>query len=399
MRLKIAAITVFFIFLPLCFAPAGEYNHPVARNVSSPALSDPSPLNYSVSPINISVGSIPSSLAVNTRNGDVYVLNTNSSNVSVISVNNVVINTIPVPKNPVRGSASQLIYDPFNSCVYVMNYNSPNLTVINATTQSLSYIGGPHSMVSMAYDSGNNDIYVFDAYVAPSVEGISVISPSNRIMENLTVPSPGLFALQSSVYDPSDNSFFFLANWEGWNVVADFNLNSMNISIVNDTKQYNNYLSIVFDPSNSCVYLASSDSNIMVINSSTNAVTHYSIAGLFPVIAYDSMLHDIVAQVFSNKNTLMFYFLNAENNLTFTVYIDFSYFYFVFVYNHVDNSLYASGAYNNQVTVFPLPPPGAGAGSNEGMFLVYGVISVAVATASILMWTRIRRSRKRGKLQ
>ena len=392
--LKMAAITVFFIFLLLCFTPIGENDHSVTRNVSFPALSDPSPLNYSTSPVNISVGSDPFGMSVDTKNGNVYVSNTNSSNVSVISVNNVVVNTIPVLGNPYGTQIpSQIIYDSYNSCVYVMNYFSPNLTVINTTTQSLSYIGAPHRVVSMAYDSRNNDVYVFDAYVGPSVEGISVISPSNRIIENLTVPRYGGLIPDaiSPVYNPNDNSFFFLASSEFENVVADFNLNSMNISIVNNTKQYDNYLSIVFDPFNNCIYVTNLDSNITVINSSTNTVTQYSIAGLLPGIAYDSTLHDIVVQGYSNESTAIFYFLDARNSLTFTVYTYFNNFYDVFAYNPVDNSLYASVDYGNQVTVFPLSPPSVD--SNAGMFLVYGVISVAVATASVLTLVWWKKSR------
>ncbi|MHB8397236.1 MAG: hypothetical protein ACYDAZ_08590 [Thermoplasmataceae archaeon] len=396
MRLKIAAITVFFLFMLLCFSPAGEYNHPMSGKVSSPALSGPSLLNYTASPINVSVGSLPFFMAVDPENGEVYVLNTNSSNVSVIAVNKTVVDTIPVPKYP-----NEIIYDPYNHCMYITN-GSPLLTVINTTTQSVSYIRtGLVGTENMVYDSRNNDIYAFN----PS-RGISVISPSGLVIKNLTYYT-SFYIDSPTVYDPYDNSVYFLGDSEYSTGVASLNLSSMNTSYVNiSPNMHGNSYGIVFDPSNGCVYvitlahnLGNTMFNLTVIDPSTNAVTQYYIPGLLPYsIAYDSRNQDIVVDASPySYSGLLFYFLNAKNNLSFTVHAPLVNFVGPFVYNPLDNSLYASGTYNNQVTVFPLSPPGAG--SNEGMFLVYGVISVAVGTASILTWAWIRMKRKGGKLQ
>ncbi len=326
-------------------------------------------------------------MAVDPENGEVYVLNTNSSNVSVIAVNKTVVDTIPVPKYP-----NEIIYDPYNHCMYITN-GSPLLTVINTTTQSVSYIRtGLVGTENMVYDSRNNDVYAFN----PS-GGISVISPSGLVIKNL-IYYTSFFIDSPTVYNPYDNSVYFLGDSEYSTAVVGLNLSSMNTSHVDiSPNMHVNSYGIVFDPSNGYIYAMTSAKNatfyLVAIDPLTNVVTKYYIPGLLSYgIAYDSRNQDIVVDASPySYNGLLFYFLNAKNNSSFTVHTPLVNFVSPFVYNPVDNSLYASASANNQITVLPLSPPSVD--SNAGMFLVYGVISVAVATASILTLVWWRKSR------
>ncbi|MHB8397004.1 MAG: YncE family protein [Thermoplasmataceae archaeon] len=393
--LEMAAITVLFFFLFLCVAPAEESNHPVNGEIFFSALSGSSPVNYSVSPINVSVGAFPFSMAVDSVNGEVYVLNTDSSNVSVISVNETVVNTIPVPKYP-----SGIIFDPYNLCMYVSN-GSPFLTVINTTTQSISHIHTDLIGVeSMIYDSRNNYVYAFDFS-----HRISVIEPSNVVVKNLTYAASS-YIDGPTVFDPYDNSVYFPGiSFPADNVSSfgftDLNLSTMNGSFVNTSSSiYFGSQGIVFNPFNGHIYaiaLAHRTGNttfdLIVLDPTRNAVTQYNIPGLMSYsLAYDSINHDIVVDgAPSSNNGLLFYFLNADNNVSFIIHNPVTSSVGPFVYNPVDNSLYVSAFYRERVIVFSLSP--SNAGSNESMFLVYGLISIAVATSTILIWAWWRKSR------
>src|SRR5207247_101536 len=79
----------------------------------------------------IPVGGEPDALAYDSENGYVYVTNSDSQTVSVIS-GTVVVATVPVGDGP-----SGVAYDSGNGYVYVSNYFSSNVSVIDGTTNTV----------------------------------------------------------------------------------------------------------------------------------------------------------------------------------------------------------------------------------------------------------------------
>lgn len=105
----------------------------------------------------VPTGTSPWGVAVDPLNGNVYVANDNSQNVSVInSTREEVIASIPVGANPCG-----VAVDPENGDVYVANGGSGNVSVIDGATNSVitsvGVMGGP---CSIAVDSSTGQIWV-----------------------------------------------------------------------------------------------------------------------------------------------------------------------------------------------------------------------------------------------
>jgi YVTN family beta-propeller protein len=113
----------------------------------------------------VGVGSAPEGVAYDDGNGYVYVVNSGSDTVSVISGTTVVA-TVSVGSAP-RGVA----YDGGNGYVYVANFGPSTVSVISGTTvvATVSVGSGPDGV---AYDGGNGYVYVTDH----SASTVSVIS-------------------------------------------------------------------------------------------------------------------------------------------------------------------------------------------------------------------------------
>ncbi|MGA9170802.1 MAG: YncE family protein, partial [Nitrososphaeraceae archaeon] len=76
----------------------------------------------------IPVGDGPHGIAYDPANGQIYVANTFSNNISVIDGSkNSVISTIRVGANPYG-----VVYNPANHDIYVANYSSNTISIIHA---------------------------------------------------------------------------------------------------------------------------------------------------------------------------------------------------------------------------------------------------------------------------
>ena len=149
----------------------------------------------------VNVGSEPCASAYDGTNGDVYIANYYSGNVSVIS-GTAVIATVHVGIEPV-----DVTYDGGNGDVYVVNEGSNNVSVIAGTSVVATVSVGSHPQYS-TYDSENGDVYVAN-------EGSNNVS----LIDGTTVATTvrvGTYP-QSSTYD-SGNGYVYVLNEDSNNV-------------------------------------------------------------------------------------------------------------------------------------------------------------------------------------
>ena len=114
---------------------------------------------------NITVGKLPTKIAINPKNNEVYVANRGDNNVSVIDgTDNTIIKNITVGNNP-----TEIAVDSNNNLVYVANSGDNNISVINGTNNTI--INGTISMgpidikdgpTGIAVDSNKNLLYIIN---------------------------------------------------------------------------------------------------------------------------------------------------------------------------------------------------------------------------------------------
>src|SRR5208282_4354158 len=109
----------------------------------------------------VNVGKSPDAVAVDTVNGDVYIANTASDNVSVISgASNALIQTIPVGSGPAFLPYG-LVVDGATDTVYVANFGSATVTVISGSTNTaVETIPVGMNPVALAVDLLSGNVYV-----------------------------------------------------------------------------------------------------------------------------------------------------------------------------------------------------------------------------------------------
>jgi YVTN family beta-propeller protein len=162
----------------------------------------------------ILVGSSPNGLSYDSENGYVYVTNTASANVSVLSGTSLIA-TIPV------GTFPQLpAYDSGTGDVYVGNAASDNVSILSGTLVTATVPVGA-APVAPTYDSGNGYVYISNSG-GGSGDTVSILSGTSVVATITVGSSPG-----SSVYD-NGNGYVYEANaasnsvsiFDGTSVVA-----------------------------------------------------------------------------------------------------------------------------------------------------------------------------------
>jgi YVTN family beta-propeller protein len=194
----------------------------------------------------------PSAAAFDTLTGEIYVANSNSNNVSVIS-NGKVISFIPVGDEPYG-----IAYDSGNGYIYVANSGSNNVSVIsgNRVIKSIPAGSGPYAVV---YDSDDTDVYVTNGG-GTNVSVISGLASAGVSIHVGTYP-------QGVTYD-SSNGEIFVTNYLTHNVsvicgtaVGCGTLNSL----VTASGVGNYPFGAVFDSINGEVYVANSGSDNVTV--------------------------------------------------------------------------------------------------------------------------------------
>jgi DNA-binding beta-propeller fold protein YncE len=237
-----------------------------ARSIGPPTLPprNPTPLRSirpltAPNPPSIDVGIDPLYSIYDGQNGDVYISNDGSRNVSVIDGTQT-IGSIYLGTNPTYGS-----YDPENGWLYYPNASSGLITIINGTT-IIGRIYGGYDPAIPVYNAYNGYMYVpnFGSHNVSVLSGKTIIASVNVGSEP-----------NSIVYD-NENHYIY---------VLDFNSNS--VSIINGTMAIGlvtvgtspSYAA--YDPTNECVY---------VVNT---GVPPYTTKGTVSVIRGESVITTI----------------------------------------------------------------------------------------------------------
>jgi YVTN family beta-propeller protein len=108
----------------------------------------------------VSVGSQPSSVEVDSGNGELYVTNWASNDVTVLrAATSATVTTVPVGSQP-----NAITYDQENGYLYVTNNASDNVSVINGATNTVvASIPVGCNPDAAVYDSGDGFVYVADS--------------------------------------------------------------------------------------------------------------------------------------------------------------------------------------------------------------------------------------------
>ena len=224
---------------------------------------------------NITVGSDPCRGTFDSSNGYIYVTHDGSKNVSVIDgATNTVIKNITVGSDP-----SGAVFDPSNGYIYITNSLSNNVSVINgATNNVITSIAVGAYPYGGTFDPSNGYIYLNDR----ETDCVSVINGStNQLISNIIVdPNPS-----GATFDPQNGYVYVTSN--GHNSVSVIN-DKTNVMIKSISVGESPY-GISFDQSNGYIYVANYCSdNVSIINATTNTVIKNTTVGLGPLrIAFD----------------------------------------------------------------------------------------------------------------
>lgn len=216
----------------------------------------------------IGVGDGAEALAYDSSNGDIFVANYDSGNLTVINgATNLITAWITVGSDP-----DDILYDPANQLLYVTNYGSGTVSVVNGTTDTLvATISGLTRPTWEAYDLTNGVLYV-SGYLVSDVEEVQ--TSDDAIVG--TIPSDGCAGI---AYDPA-NRLVYVASSD-----------TDNLTVVNGTTEKSvasiavgiDPDGVTYDPENGEIYVANADSsNVSVIDPTTEAVVASTAVGVSP---------------------------------------------------------------------------------------------------------------------
>lgn len=283
----------------------------------------------------ISVGNAPTAAAYCSSNNCIYVVNSGSNSVTVISSNtNTVVATISSGFN----TPQSLAYCPTNNSMYVTNNGSATVSVINCNTNAVSTISmGFTNTFEIAYNSINNSMYV------ATVSSIKVIDCSTNSVSILTLLG---FIPAGVAFNPYNNNIYVVDFAANLVYPIDCNTNTIGSSIATGSSPY--YLS--YSQTSNKLYVANySSNNITVIDAASNAVLSTIAVGTNPNSigwnSYNDLMYignytDNTLSIISCSNDTVLYTITGvdspQGNIGFGVQ---------------GNSIYVSDLLTNNVTV------------------------------------------------
>lgn len=151
----------------------------------------------------IHLGKTPSSGAYDASNGEVYISNQGSNNVTVINSKTFKTSSIPVGKNP-----ADIVFDPSNGHLYVTNLNSSNVSIISGSTNKVTAtIGlgtGSHPDFAYVFPSNGNVLVLSNLSLTKTTTAWIIANSTNKVT-TLTL-GLGLYAL--ATYSPTTDDFY-----------------------------------------------------------------------------------------------------------------------------------------------------------------------------------------------
>jgi YVTN family beta-propeller protein len=289
----------------------------------------------------LNVGVNPASVGYDHDNGDFYVSNAGSGNVSVISGStDRVVDTIPAGTYPFG-----VVYDSSNGDVYVTNAASNNVSIISGLTDKVvasAQVGS--APLGVAYDSGNGNLFVsnYGGNTVSVVSGSKVVGAitvgtnpagvaydsmngyiyvANSATNNLSVISGSTDTVIATIGVGNDPSGVAIDSWNGDVYVTNFNSN--NVTVVSGTSNQvitsmavgTQPFNLAFDSANGNVYVTNAGQDtVSVISGTTNKVVNTLNVGKRPQgIAYDADQGSLyVADTGSNSTNTILTLLRAN---------------------------------------------------------------------------------------
>ncbi len=235
---------------------------------TSPPIYEP---GSTVATVDLPSASTPQGVAYDPLNGDVYVAEIQSNNVTVISGSTIVAN-IPVDYAPVG-----VTYNPQNGEIYVAVSASNEVAVISGT-KIVSNITVGSSPSGLVYDGQNGDMYVTNS----GSSSVSVIS-GNSVIANIGVGTAP-FGL---AYD-SGNGYVYVANYASAystsNTVSVISGTSLVTTITVGSAPYD----AAYDSATGIVYVTNEFSNSVSLISGTTVTATINTGPAPTAVAYDS---------------------------------------------------------------------------------------------------------------
>jgi YVTN family beta-propeller protein len=224
----------------------------------------------------VSVGALPRGIAFDAATNQMLVTNLLSNNVTVVNAaTDHVVGSVSVGLSPVR-----LVVDPANGYVYVTNRNSSNVTVINGATDavvgSIPVGNGP---VGIALDPVRNQVFVANRFSS----NVSVINATtDTVVASLPAGTDDRFL----TYDPTSGKVFVANRGDGSLTVIDAATDTVVATLFGmDSPQEG-----VGIPTNGFVYIAenSASGGVAVFNATSDAFVGTIPTPGFPAgMAYD----------------------------------------------------------------------------------------------------------------
>jgi YVTN family beta-propeller protein len=243
-----------------------------------------------VQSITVGVGTSPSCVAFDRDNGDIYVTDTGTNNMSVISgVTNMVVASIPVGTSP-----DGVAYDSGDADIYVADTGSNEVSVISGATNTVvATIPVGVAPVGVVYDRGNGDVYVVNA----GANSVSVISEAtNAVVATVPVGANPL----GGTYDTGNGNIYVVNSVSSTVSVISEATNAVVATIPVGA----NPDGAAYDSGNGYVYVSNSNSNdVSVISGVTNSVIATVPVGSSPqYVAYDSGNGDVYVANSNSQN-------------------------------------------------------------------------------------------------
>jgi YVTN family beta-propeller protein len=281
------------------YSPAGSPTRAdlPARSSEVLAQRDPSAITvfqYGVR-ATLTAASDPVATAYDSATGNLYISNSRSNNVTVVSTTtDKFVASVEVGFNP-----TGIVYDSTNSMVYVANWLQNYLSEINTTTQhEEAKIPVGHGPTGLAFDSVTNSIYVTNQHS----NNVTVISASSRLsIANITVGTQPIAA----TYDPA-NQQVYIANADSNTVSV---INATTNAVTATIPVGNAPMGIAVDNATGNVYVVNLNSSSMsVIDGASNTVfATVGDVGASPTgVAYDSATSALlITDDTSNETTVI----------------------------------------------------------------------------------------------
>ena len=319
----------------------------LAPTHGSPLTQEPSNLSTAVGVhYTIPVGKSPSGGAYDSKNFDVYVSNSKSNNVTVVSSVTHTHSSLPVGKSP-----ADITFDANNGNLYVPNTNSSNVTIISNGNKVIANPGlakGAHPE-SAYVDPADGNVLVTNASSFPKANVAWLIGNSTNKATKITL---GLGYSEGVAYNPSSKELYVA------NGVSDTLSAITTAGTVKTISLSGEPLFLYPDPATGDLLVPigpttlTGNVSIEVLGSSDTLVATIKVPGVFAIYsglsAYDPYNHDVYLVGFSySKNVSVAVIVSSGNSLAATLFLNKGVSALLSFYDPANGDVYLTGATKN----------------------------------------------------